>query len=590
MKKNLFPCVHFLLSICAAPPPHTPPPADRPRMLQRPSSVGLRQSRSSGSPPRSARPGAALLRPSLSPLRAAAPDGSAPQQPPPPVRWLPTLLTFAPAALGGALFGYDIGATSGALSSLNSAAAGVDWAGPGGLSSLAAGAVVSSSLLGALLGSGAAFAGGEALGRRGELITAGVLYTAASLGEATAGSLPALLAARALYGLAIGAAMHAAPAYIAETAPPSVRGLLISAKEFCIVGGILAGFSLAFALAASGGGGGGEGAVAAGGFAGFVGGLPAWRVLYGSAAPFAGALTLSALASPESPRWLALAGKGEGAVAASLRRCRGVRQGEDENVEAEAACISRAAAEAAPTAAADASIPALALLSHPRYARPVRLCLGLMLAQQVTGQPSVLYFAASIFEGVGFAPGAGAAGVAAGLGAFKLLATGVAVLAVDRAGRRPLLIGGVGGMTVALVALAAAQAAAGAGPPPLPGAPPTPAAWGAVAALLAYVAAYQVSFGPISWLIVGEALPLAVRGRAAALATLVNFGANFGVSLALPSVQAALGPAGTYAVFAVIAALSTAAIAAGVPETKGKSLEEIEAMMMGGERSGGGVD
>jgi len=460
----------------------------------------------------------------------------------------------------------------------------VAWAGPGGLSALASGAVVSSSLAGALAGSAAAFAGGEALGRRGELLAAGVLYTAAAVGEASAGSLGALLAARFGYGLAIGAAMHAAPAYISETAPPSVRGLLVSAKEFCIVGGILAGFGLAFALAAAAGEGGGGG-----GGSPLSSSIPAWRVLYGAAAPFGLALTFSALSSPESPRWLALAGKGPVAVLASLQACRG---GGGPAVEAEAAAISAAAAAAAAAASSAPAPSALALLTHPRYARPVRLCLGLMLAQQVTGQPSVLYYAASIFEAAGFGAGAGAAGVAAGLGAFKLLATGVAVLAVDRAGRRPLLIGGVGAMTASLAALAVAQAAAEGGGPPLPGAPPTPAAWAAVAALLSYVAAYQVSFGPISWLIVGEALPLAIRGRAAALATLTNFASNFAVSLALPSLQAALGPAGTYAAFSALAALSTAAIFAAVPETKGKSLEEIEAMMMvgggRGEEEGGG--
>ena len=484
------------------------------------------------------------------------------------VSWPPTLLAFAPAALGGALFGYDIGATSGALASLNSAAAGVEWAGPGVLSALASGAVVSSSLAGALAGSAAAFTGGEALGRRGELLLAGLLYTTAACGEAGAASLGGLLAARFLYGLAIGAAMHAAPAYISETAPPFVRGLLVSAKEFCIVGGILVGFGVAFGLAAA----------AEGGGTSLFSSLPAWRVLYGAAAPVGLALIVAAWAAPESPRWLALAGKGPEAVLASLQACRGSA---GPAVAAEAARISAGAAEAAETALSTPTPSALALLTDPAYARPVRLCLGLMLGQQLTGQPSVLYFASSIFEAAGFGAGAGAAGVAVGLGAFKLLATGVAVLAVDKAGRRPLLIGGVGGMSVALTALALAQAASGAAPPSLPGAPPAPAAWAAVAALLAYVAAYQISFGPISWLIVGEALPLAIRGRAAALATLTNFGSNFLVSLALPSLQAALGPAGTYALFSAAAVFATAAIYAGVPETKGKSLEEIEAMMKG---------
>lgn len=98
----------------------------------------------------------------------------------------------------------------------------------------------------------------------------------------------------------------------------------------------------------------------------------------------------------------------------------------------------------------------------------------------------------------------------------------------------------------------------------------------------------QVSFGPIAWLIVGEVFPLAARSRAAALATLTNFGANAAVSLALPTLQAAAGPAATYAGFALVAAASAAVIAATVPETKGKTLEEIEAMFAAEEERDGG--
>ena len=120
-------------------------------------------------------------------------------------------------------------------------------------------------------------------------------------------------------------------------------------------------------------------------------------------------------------------------------------------------------------------------------------------------------------------------------------------------------------------AAAVAATAASSSPPPL-------ASWVAVAALLTYVGAYQVSFGPITWLLVGEIFPLRARGRAAALATLTNFGANAAVSLALPPLQAFAGPSATYALFSVIAAASAVLIADNVPETKGKTLEEIEAV------------
>jgi MFS family permease len=128
---------------------------------------------------------------------------------------------------------------------------------------------------------------------------------------------------------------------------------------------------------------------------------------------------------------------------------------------------------------------------------------------QITGQPSVLYYASQIFEQAGFASGQEAAGVSVLLGAFKLVMTLIAVATVDKLGRRPLLLGGVSGMVVALLLLTAAQGgidlAAAAG-----GVGGVSAAWVSAAALLLYVGCYQISFGPISWLIVGEVFPLAV--------------------------------------------------------------------------------
>lgn len=144
---------------------------------------------------------------------------------------------------------------------------------------------------------------------------------------------------------------------------------------------------------------------------------------------------------PDSPRWLLLAGKGADRARAALSRARGGARADPAAVDAELAGMM-AAADAARELSVRA--PTLGeLLGSRRYRRPLAVGLGLVTMQQVTGQPSVLYYAASIFAAAGFAEGAQASSVAAGLGVFKLLATGVAVAAVDRAGRRPLLIGGV---------------------------------------------------------------------------------------------------------------------------------------------------
>lgn len=155
-------------------------------------------------------------------------------------------------------------------------------------------------------------------------------------------------------------------------------------------------------------------------------------------------------------------------------------------------------------------LPSLSLSSLLCRAAAAAVAIVLRLLQ-ITGQPSVLYYASQIFERAGFASGQEAAGVSVLLGTFKLVMTLIAVATVDKLGRRPLLLGGVGGMVVALLLLTAAQggvelAAAGAAA----GGGGLSAAWVSAVALLLYVGCYQISFGPISWLIVGEVFPLAV--------------------------------------------------------------------------------
>jgi len=166
-----------------------------------------------------------------------------------------------------------------------------------------------------------------------------------------------------------------------------------------------------------------------------------------------------------------------------------------------------------------------------------------------------------------------------GLGLFKLLATASSLPFIDSAGRRPLLLLGVGGLTGALVLLGFAAYSMSSGVTTLVG---MPVAYASVGALLLYVASYQISFGPISWLIVGEVFPLASRNAALACATLTNFGSNAVVALVLPAVQSSLGESGTYFLFATFAVAAWLFIQSSVPETKGKTLEEIE-RELGGE-------
>eukprot|EP00890_Picochlorum_soloecismus_P002939 jgi/Picsp_1/3646/NSC_06483-R1_d-xylose-proton symporter-like 2 len=470
------------------------------------------------------------------------------------VYWFMAILLFLFPALGGLLFGYDIGATSGALLSLKDGGmSGTTWS--NNLNSLQSGLVVSLSLCGALLGSIAALVYGDDLGRRKEMIGGGCLYGLGALVVCLADSLPVLYAGRLVYGMGIGFAMHAAPAYIAETSPARIRGLLISLKEAFIVGGILLGYGVSYANAD------------------VVGG---WRYIYGDAIPMAMVLVAGMWWLPESPRWLVLSSNsndGDGSKSSafdSLKRIRGPNIS-DNVIEAELEDMQIATLGANKKVKTKRGFLDVSDVLSSKYRKPLTVGVSLMLFQQITGQPSVLYYAGKIFQDAGFTSADSATGISIVLGMFKLLSTGLAVVTVDSWGRRPLLLAGVSGIVVSLVVLGSVQAQVF----------PIPAeygAWANLVALLFYTGAYQASFGPISWLIVGEVFPLSIRGQALALATLTNFGANFLVSLVIPSLQEMFGQSALYFGFAAIGVVALGSIYTNVPETKGKTLEEIEAM------------
>mgnify|MGYP001201311233 FL=1 len=180
-----------------------------------------------------------------------------------------------------------------------------------------------------------------------------------------------------------------------------------------------------------------------------------------------------------------------------------------------------------------------------------------------------------MFEAAGYDSSQGA-GVSVILGLFKLVMTGVAVKYVDTLGRRPLLLGGVSVMTLATFVLGACSSSLASGS----GASiDQNTATASVVAVFMYVGAYQVSFGPIAWLLVGEIFPQRVRSAAVGAATLTNFGSNFLVSLYLPTIIEDFGRAGTYYLFSAMCVVALVSIYLTVVETKGKTLEEIEEQM-----------
>ncbi|XP_031253992.1 D-xylose-proton symporter-like 3, chloroplastic isoform X2 [Pistacia vera] len=447
--------------------------------------------------------------------------------------WSSVILPFLFPALGGLLFGYDIGATSGATISLQSAElSGTTWF---NLSAVQLGLVLFKL---------------TNKGRRRELITAAVLYVLGALITAYAPGLGVLLAGRLLYGLGIGLAMHGAPLYIAETCPSQIRGTLISLKELFIVLGILLGYFVgSFEINAVGG----------------------WRYMYGLSAPIALLMGLGMWSLPPSPRWLLLrAFQGKGSLQeykekamVALSKLRGRPPGDkisERQIEDTLLSVK--------SAYSDESEGSLLEVFQGPALKAFIIGGGLVLFQQITGQPSVLYYAGPILQSAGFSAAADATRVSVVIGLFKLLMTSVAVFKVDDLGRRPLLIGGVSGIALSLVLLSAYYKVLG-------GLPLV-----AVAALLLYVGCYQISFGPISWLMVSEIFPLRTRGKGISLAVLTNFGSNAIVTFAFSPLKELLGAGNLFLLFGAIALLSVLFIVLIVPETKGLSLEEIESKIL----------
>lgn len=220
------------------------------------------------------------------------------------------------------------------------------------------------------------------------------------------------------------------------------------------------------------------------------------------------------------------------------------------------------------------------------YRRQLIIGCGCVFFQQVTGQPSVLFYSTNIFKSAGFQ--SSAASVSVIVGVAKLVATLVASLTVDRFGRKPLLHAGIGLMLMALIVMGCAflhRSCALSQVRVLDDCEPDQVVlagrWGSisVAATMLYVVGYQLGFGPISWLIVSEVFPLRARSSALSTAAFVNFGTNIVVALSFTSIQHALGQSSVFFVYAALCVVSLAFVSFFVPETKGKTLEEIEAFL-----------
>ncbi|MFO1413218.1 MAG: sugar porter family MFS transporter [Burkholderiales bacterium] len=456
-----------------------------------------------------------------------------PDRPADPDRWSPALaVVLVVVLLAGTLFGYDQGVIAGALAGVQHEFR---------LSPLAVEIVTSWVTLGALAGS---LAGGELadrLGRRRALLAAAALFAAGAAIEAFAPAVPVLVTGRLVVGFGVGVAAVAAPLYAAELAPAGMRGRFVATYQLAITGGIFLAYLIDQALA----------------------GGDRWRAMLGASAVPAVLLFVAMLVAVESPRWLARVGRRDEARAA-IARAR-------PHLDADARLASIEASLRAETGSAT-----WREVFAPAWRRPLVVGIGLAIYQQVTGINAIIYYSDRIFAAAGFASSAAQAQASTwAIGAVNVLATFIAIAFIDRVGRRPLLLAGLVGMgaSLAVTGLAFARIAPAGG-----GAGPTTAGVVTLGALVVFIVCFAFSLGPVVWTVINEIFPGRVRGRAVAVATAVNWGAAFAVSETFLTLVDAIGEPLTFGLFALFCAVGFAWVWREVPETKGRSLEQIQAL------------
>ena len=428
-------------------------------------------------------------------------------------------------ALGGLLFGYDTGVISGAILFITK-----DF----GLSAFMQGAVVAGLLLGAMVGAGLAGPMSDRLGRRRLIILAALTFTVGALGAAAAPDAWTLVAARFVLGLAVGSAALVVPLYLSEIAPTQIRGAISSLNQMMIVIGILAAFIVNAILASSGD----------------------WRLMLGLAAVPSLILLAGMFFMPETPRFLVRTGE-EGEAREVLDEVTADDESPDEKVEE----IQEVEEEEG----------GLSLLREPWVRPALIVAIGLAVFQQFIGINTIIYYAPTTLTSVGFGP---ESAIYANLviGTLNVVMTVIAIKIIDRVGRKPMLLFGLVGMVASLTILGLSSELL-----PTPDSAGDPAAIVTLACLAGFIVSFAATWGPVVWVMLPEVLPLSVRGTAMGVAVFLHWGANFLVAQTFPLMLEGWGPGPVFLGYAAIGVLAFLFVKAFVPETKGRSLEEIEA-------------
>ncbi len=452
--------------------------------------------------------------------------------------WLTTLVS----AMGGLLFGYDWVVIGGAkpfyekFFHLTTPSA-IGWA-------------MSSALVGCLVGSLVSGALSDRFGRKRLLILAALLFTATGIFTALAPTFAVFVLNRLLGGVAIGLASNLSPMYIAEISPAEMRGKFVSVNQLTIVIGILSAQMVNWLIARP---------VPAGATAGDIlaswNGQVGWRWMFGAEAVPAFLFFVLMFLVPESPRWLVKNGRGDEAGRV-LGRVGGAGF---------AAAALRDIRET--LAAGDAGRVRFRALLEPGMTRVLLIGIALAVYQQWCGINVIFYYAQEIFTAAGY----GVSDVLFNIvvtGAVNMVFTLVAIRLVDRLGRKPLMTAGAAGLAVTFGLIGASYAAHVRG-------------LGILALVVLSMALYALSLAPVTWVLLSEIFPNRIRGAAMSVGTFSLWSACFILTYTFPHLNAGLGPAGTFGIYAGISVLGFLFIRAKLTETKGKTLEQIEREMVG---------
>jgi sugar porter (SP) family MFS transporter len=389
--------------------------------------------------------------------------------------------------------------------------------------------VLVGSMIGALVGGTIA----DRIGRRATLVWGAILFILGSILAPLSPNVGVLLVARALLGVAIGFTSVTAPVYVSELAPPQSRGMLIGLYQFALTSGIALADLVGYWLA----------------------GQQGWRWMFGFGLIPAVFFLFMVLTVPESPRWLFV---------------------QNRVAEAESVLKSYTDEAGAKLLLEDIRVSLMTKMERrwsalwsPAVRGSLFIAVGFTVLQQVTGINTIIYYGPQIFSLAGISSNKNAIFATLLVAITNVVATVIALLLVDRLGRKPLLYAGVGGMTVSLFVLSLCfhnQAALGSSLGVI-----------ATACLMVYITCFAFSMGPIAWILVSEVFPLRVRGRGVAAATLGSGTSNFVVSLTFLSLIKAAGNALTFAIYGVFCILTLFFVRFVIPETKGRELESISA-------------